>query len=125
MGPRIREDDKKGPFELSSPSPEPFCVRRGVLSAKERHPRMFLSGTGIQSWFDAWTPAFAGVTEWWPAWKCKRPPVARGPSYYCASTVCVVARLCSWDNWDNWDNWEHVGDGDDVVDRIPSHVAAE
>jgi len=55
-----------------------------------------------------------------PTWKCKRPPVARGPSCSYASTVCVVARLCSWEH-----NWEHVGDGDDVVDRIPSHVAAE
>src|SRR5450756_2926462 len=45
-----------------------------------------------------------------PVWKCKRPPVARGPSCSYASTVCVVARLCNWGH-----NWEHVGDGDDAV----------
>src|SRR5450830_481347 len=69
MGPRIREDDKKGPFELSPTPPGPKkrallgfppppppsisfqyprafqCKARGA--SEGRFPRMFLSGTGI------------------------------------------------------------------------------
>jgi len=62
MGPRIREDDKKGSSESSFP-PEHFFLMRGVLSAKERHPRMFLSGTGIHLCIIAWVPASARTTE--------------------------------------------------------------
>src|SRR5450830_2136882 len=42
MDPRIREDDKKGPFELSHP-PEPFSVRRGVL-LRGAFPECFCRG---------------------------------------------------------------------------------
>src|SRR5664279_2540951 len=42
------------------------------------------------------------------------PLVARGPLCSYASTVCVVTRLR-----------EQVRNGDDMVNRIPSHIATE
>jgi hypothetical protein len=44
----------------------------------------------------------------------ERPLVAQGPLCSYASTVCVVARLR-----------EQVGNGDDVVNRIPGNIATE